>query len=176
MADGMLDILRTRRSVRRFKPQPLPAQTVDLLKEAVLRSFSSRGINEWEFIFVDDKDLLAQLAKAKAHGSEFVKDAALAIVVAADPQRCDVWIEDAAIAAAIAHLTAHSLGLGSCWVQIRCRQTAAGQDSEQFVRQVLNLPRHVQVLAMVAVGIPDQKPKPIPYDQLPLQKIHHNRW
>lgn len=176
MADGMLDILRTRRSVRRFQPQPLPAEKIELLKEAVLRSFSSRGLNEWEFIFVDDKNLLGQLANAKAHGSEFVKDAALAIVVAADPQRCDVWIEDAAIAAAIAHLTAHSLGLGSCWVQIRCRQTADGQDSQQFVRRLLALPQSLQVLAMVAVGIPDQKLKPIPFDHLPFQKIHHNRW
>jgi nitroreductase len=172
----MLNLLRTRRSIRKYKPAALSPETIDLLKEAILRSPSSRGRNPWEFIFVDDKRLLEKLSHAKEHGAEFVKDAALAIVIAANPKSCDVWIEDCSIASAIAHLATHSLDLGSCWVQIRQRQTADGTDSEQTVRQILNLPDTLRVLSFVAIGYPDQKLKPIPKDKLPTTKIHTNGW
>ena len=172
----MLNLLRTRRSIRKYKPAVLSPETIELLKEAILRSPSSRGRNPWEFIFVDNKQLLEKLSHAKQHGAEFVKDAALAIVIAADPEICDVWIEDCSIASAIAHLAAHSLGLGSCWIQIRQRQTADGADSEQTVRRILNIPDTMRILSFVAIGHPDQKLKPIPQDKLPTAKIHTNGW
>lgn len=172
----MLDLLRTRRSIRKYKQTALPPETIEALKEALLRSPSSRGLNPWEFIFVDDKQLLEKLSHAKKHGAEFVKDAALAIVIAANPETCDVWIEDCSIASAIAHFTAHSLGLGSCWVQLRLRQTADGVDSEQAVRQILHLPDNLRILSMVAIGMPDQKLKPLAADKLPTDKIHTNGW
>lgn len=172
----MLDVLRSRRSIRKYKKALLSPQTIEQLKEAVLRSPSSRGRNPWEFIFVDDQSLLGQLSQAKAHGAEFVKDAALAIVITADPQQCDVWIEDCAIASAIAHLAAHSLGLGSCWVQLRLRQTEEGVDSEQTVRSILKLPDRFRVLSMVAIGQSAQTLKPVDRSKLPYAKIHTNGW
>jgi nitroreductase len=176
MENIMLDLLRTRRSIREYKQTALSPETIDLLKEAILRSPSSRGRNPWEFIFVDDKQLLEKLSHAKEHGAEFVKDAALAIVIAADPEICDVWIEDCSIASLIAHLTAHNLGLGSCWVQIRQRQTADGANSEQTVCHILGIPDTMRILSFVAIGQPDQKLKPIPKDKLPYSKIHTNGW
>ncbi len=172
----MLDLLRSRRSIRKYKSQPIPADKVEALCEAVLRSPSSRGLNPWEFVFVQDKFLLEQLSRAKAHGSEFVKDAALAIVVCADEAQCDVWIEDCSIASVIAHLAAHSLGLGSCWVQIRLRTAADGQSSEAVVRRTLSIPDSIRVLSIVAIGLPGQTLKPIPAEKLPTQKIHSDNW
>jgi nitroreductase len=172
----ILDLLQSRRSTRKFQKDILEPQQIEALKEAVLRSPSSRGLNPWEFIFVDDKALLAKLSGAKQHGAEFVKDAALAIVICADPEMCDVWIEDCAIASFVAHLTAHSLGLGSCWAQIRLRQTDNGQDSEAVVRQILGLPGKLRVLSMVAIGKSAQKLCPVSKEKLDLNKIHSNRW
>ena len=77
----MLDILRRRRSIRHYTPEALSPETVELLKEAVLRSPSSRGLDPWEFVFVTDKTLLASLATAKPHGAHFRRDAALGVVV-----------------------------------------------------------------------------------------------
>jgi nitroreductase len=147
-----------------------------LLKEALLRSPSSRGLNPWEFVFVDDKRLLKQLSVAKEHGAEFIKDAALVIVICADPAVCDVWIEDCAIASFIAHLAAHSMGLGSCWVQIRLRQRADGQDSEEYVRDTLGLLETLRILSIVAIGKPAQKLLPVPTKKLKFEKIHLNTW
>jgi nitroreductase len=172
----MLDLLRRRRSIRQFQDVPLEPEQMELLKEALLRSPSSRGLEPWEFIFVDDRAILKKLSRAKEHGAEFVAGARLAIVICADPDVCDVWIEDCSIASFVGHLAAHSLGLGSCWVQIRLRQTAEGKDSEECVRQILGLPEKMRVLSMVAVGKPAQKPRPVPAEKLTFDKIHLNGW
>ncbi|MBN1827641.1 MAG: nitroreductase family protein, partial [Deltaproteobacteria bacterium] len=100
----MIDLLRSRRSIRRFTKKPIDAESIELIEEALLRSFSSRNIQPWQFIFVDDGELLKKLAVAKEHGAEFLSGAALAVVIAGDEETSDVWIEDCSIAAAIAHL------------------------------------------------------------------------
>ena len=68
----MLDLLRSRRSVRHYKEQEISPETLDILKEAILRSPSSRGLDPWEFLFVTDKALLRELAEAKAHGAAII--------------------------------------------------------------------------------------------------------
>jgi septum formation protein len=59
-------------------------------------------------------------------GAAFLADAAMAVVVMADPLASDVWIEDASIASIMIQLQAEDLGLGSCWIQVRERFTATG--------------------------------------------------
>ena len=69
----MIDLLRQRRSIRNFTPEKIAPDTIDALMEAALRAPSSRGINPWEFIMVDDPGLLGNLAQAKPHGAGFLK-------------------------------------------------------------------------------------------------------
>ena len=94
-----LPLLRQRRSTRQFKSTPVEPEKLELLLEAVLRAPSSRSRNPWHFVVVDDPQLLTQLGQTKAHGAEFLAHAPLAVAICADPARCDVWIEDCAIAA-----------------------------------------------------------------------------
>ena len=114
----LIDLLRSRRSLRRFTDQPIEQEKLDLLLEAALRSPSSKGFNPWEFVVVRDKDRIQALSKAKSHGATFLAGAPLVIVVCADSSKSDVWIEDASIATLLVHLEAADLGLGSCWVQL----------------------------------------------------------
>ena len=58
----MIELLRNRRSIRKYTDMSIEAEKIELLKEAVLRSPSSRNFDPWEFIFVDDRKLLKQLA------------------------------------------------------------------------------------------------------------------
>ncbi|GAG68481.1 unnamed protein product, partial [marine sediment metagenome] len=99
-----LSLVQQRRSIRRYLDKPVASEKIDRLVEAALRSPSSRGFNPWEFVVVTDNGLLKKLSKAKPHGASFLKNAPLGIVVCADPEKCDVWIEDAAIASIILHL------------------------------------------------------------------------
>ena len=84
--------------------------------------------------------MLEKLSHCKAQASQFIADAPLAIVVTADPLVSDVWIEDASIASIIIQLQAEDMGLGSCWVQVRERFTASGMPSDEYVREVLDIP------------------------------------
>jgi nitroreductase len=153
----LIDLLRSRRSIRQFQNKTIEAEKIDLLIEAALRAPTSRGLNPWEFIFVSEPKILEKLAGAKAHGSSFVKNAALAVVVCAHPDKSDVWVEDTAIASIILHLTAADLGLGSCWVQIRRREHAAGISAEDYVKKVLGLEQSLVVEAIIAIGYPAEK-------------------
>ena len=116
-----LSLIEKRRSIRRYLPWPVEKEKIDVLIEAALRAPSSRGFNPWEFIFVTDRDLLKTLSTTKKHGSSFLRNATLGIVVCADEKKSDVWVEDASIASIFIHLAAESIGLGSCWIQIRKR-------------------------------------------------------
>ena len=79
-----MSLIQKRRSIRRFLAKPIEDEKIEMLIEAALRAPSSRGLNPWEFIVVTERDLLEKLSSAKTHGSEFLKNAPLGIVVCAD--------------------------------------------------------------------------------------------
>ncbi|APG26884.1 NAD(P)H-dependent dehydrogenase/reductase [Syntrophotalea acetylenivorans] len=170
----MLDLLRKRRSVRRFLERPIEAEKVELLIEALLRSPSSKGRNPWEFIIVTDPEQRAKLAAAKPRGGSFVANAPLAIVVCADPDKCDVWVEDCSIAAIILQLAALELGLGSCWSQIRKRNHIDGDPSSDYLCQQLNLPDRYEVEAIIGIGYPLEEKAGHDKNSLAYNKIHRN--
>ncbi|TLM67859.1 MAG: NAD(P)H-dependent dehydrogenase/reductase [Deltaproteobacteria bacterium] len=168
----MLDILRKRRSIRQFEARPVEQETIELLIEAALRAPSSRGLCPWEFVVVTDPQRLKALSRAKPHGAEFLARAPLAIVVAADPERCDVWVEDCAIAAIVMQLTAVSLGLGSCWAQIRLRPHGDGGSAEAYVREIVALPERMAVDCIIGFGYPQEKKAGHAHKSLPFAKVH----
>jgi nitroreductase len=171
-----LSLLQQRRSIRQFKSQPVELEKVEQLIEAALRAPSSRGLNPWQFVVIDDPQMLARLARAKAHGSKFLTAAPLAVAVCADPARSDVWIEDCAISAIILHLAAESLGLGSCWVQIRQRPHGDGRSAEVYVREVLGLPESMVVECIIGIGYPARGLPGHPRESLSFDKVHRNRF
>lgn len=172
----MFEVLRKRRSIRSFQGCAIEAEKIALLKEAALRSPSSRNREPWSFIFVDDKKILAALSTAKPHGASFLKGAALGIVVCGDEAVSDVWVEDCSIASILIQLAAQSLGLGSCWIQLRNRPHADGVSSEAYVRTVLGLPESLKVESILAVGYPAEHPEPIERAALKDDCIHTNGW
>ena len=171
-----IDLLRSRRSIRKFEGRPVEQEKVDLLVEAALRSPSSRGFNPWEFVVVDDPQIIARLSKAKPHGASFLARAPLAIAVCGHPGKSDVWVEDVSIAAIIVHLAATDLGLGSCWVQLRKRNFDETKTAGEYAAEVLRLPSGVEVSAIIGIGYPAQQPTPHPHDALQRDKVSVNRY
>jgi nitroreductase len=167
-----ISLLQKRRSIRRFRDQPVEKEKVNMLVEAALRAPSSRGVNPWEFVVVSDRSMLEGLAKAKEHGSSFLRDAPLGIVVCADLKKSDVWVEDAAIATIIIQLTAVSLGLGSCWIQVRERPHSRDRSAQEYVAELLRLPPTLMVESMVAVGYPAETKPPHKREELLWQQVH----
>jgi nitroreductase len=172
----MIELLRKRRSIRKFTAEKIAPEAIETLIEAALRAPSSRGFNPWEFILVDDPELLLKLSQSKQHGAEFLKGAPLGIVVCADSTRSDVWVEDCSIAAIIIQLAAVSLGLGSCWSQIRNRQHDAEKSAETYIQELLGLPEQIKVESILGIGHPAEEKSPVSADKLQHDKIKNNRW
>ncbi len=167
----MMEILRTRRSIRKYKDEDIEPEIVELLKEAALRSPTSRNFRPWRFVFVEDRSKLEALSSAKPSGSSFLAGARLGVVVCADEGESDVWIEDCSIASIILQLAGQSLGLGSCWIQIRRRMHDDSMTSEDYVRSILGLSENIRVESMIAFGYPDEERAPVRVDDLQPGKI-----
>ena len=148
-------LIRNRRSIRRYEKKPVETEKLEMLVDAALLSPSSMGSNPWVFIIITDRTVLEKLSKAKPHGATFLEDAPLAMVVCADPAKSSVWIEDASIASIFIHLAAESMGLGSCWIQIRERMHSEVKSSDDYISDILDIPKHLKVEAMIAIGYPD---------------------
>ena len=169
-----IDLLRSRRSIRKYQATPVEQAKVDLLIEAALRSPSSRGFNPWEFVVVDDPEIIAALARAKPHGAAFLAQAPLAVAVCAHPDRSDVWVEDVSIAAIIVHLAATDLELGSCWIQLRKRDYDETRTAGDYAADLLGLPSGMEVSSIIAIGYPAQQPAPHPHTSLQRDKVSVN--
>jgi nitroreductase len=174
--NDLLDTLRTRRSIRFFKETPVSEEQLKLLKEALLRSPTSRGRNPWQFILIDEREKMDAVSKAKMHGSGFIADANLAFVICADETVSDVWIEDCSIAAITLQYMAHSLGLGSCWAQIRLREHDDAMSAETYLQKLLEIPEHVRVTSVIGIGHPAEEKDGHSFATLPEGKFHFNRY
>jgi nitroreductase len=170
------ELIKNRRSMRKFTDEELTQDEVVTLLKAALMSPTSKRSNGWQFIVVDDKKTLDELSHCKDNGATFLKDAALAIVVAADPMASDVWIEDASIASIMIQLQAEDLGLGSCWIQVRERFTETGMPADDFVHGVLDMPLQLQTLSIIAIGHKGMERKPFNEDHLQWEKVHINKY
>ena len=137
---------------------------------------ASKSRNPWEFIVVQDKEMLQKLAECRPHGSKLLENAPLGIVVIADTEKSDVWIEDASIAALIIQLQAHDLGLGSCWVQVRSREKEDGVSAENYIRHLLDIPPNYAVLNIVSIGYAEEQRKPYDEEKLAYEKIHNEKF
>ncbi|MFO7766224.1 MAG: nitroreductase family protein [Pelovirga sp.] len=167
----MLDLLRQRRSIRRFSATPVEPEKLDSLCEALLRAPTSRNLQPCSFILVEDRQILAQLATAKPHGTAFFATAPVAVLIVADPSVSDVWIEDAAVAATIAQLAAEDIGLKSCWAQLRLRLHGDSSSASEYVRQLVGLPEGQEVPVAIAIGYADEEKAGHPFSSLRHEKI-----
>ena len=174
--ESFSELIKKRRSTRKFTEEELTQDEVVLLLKAALMSPSSKRSNCWQFVVVDDREMLARLSRCKAHGAELLEGAPLAVVVLADPLASDVWIEDASIASLMIQLEAEDSGLSSCWVQVRERSTAEGVPADEVVRELLDIPLQMQVLSIIAVGHKAVERKPFDEDNLQWEKVHINKY
>ena len=117
--------------------------------------------------------MLEKLSVSKPHSAAFLKSAALERVIVADPgiSRCKGG-RQYSIAATLVHLTAASMDLGSCWIQIRGREHRPGEKAGDYIKNLLEIPEKYEVEAIVAVGYPDENKAPRTEKDLPYEKAH----
>lgn len=166
------DIVQQRRSHRKFTPELIDGDSVQMILRAALMAPTSKSTRAWHFYVTDSKHDMERLADAKDLGGAFIKDAPLAIVIAADPMVDDCWIEDCSIAAISMQYQAQELGLGTCWAQMRGRGLSDGTMADTVVHGIMDIPEEQHVLCVIAVGHPADERKPQNEDKLKWENVH----
>ncbi len=87
-----------------------------------------------------------------------------------------MYIEDMSVAAAYIQLQATALGLGACWIQVRNRFAADGEDAETIVRETLGIPENMVVECIMTIGHPDEERRPVDPEKLLWEKVHIDNW
>lgn len=170
------ELVKTRRSHRKFSSEEIAPEAVQLIMRAALMSPTSKSQRAWQFVVVDDKTDIEKLADAKNLGSQFMKGAPLTVVVLGDPMQNDCWVEDGSIAAISMQYQAEELGLGSCWVQMRGRGLDDGTPADEVIRGILDIPANYNVLCVVAFGHYIDERKPQNEDNLKWENVHAGKW
>jgi nitroreductase len=155
---SILEIIKGRRSIRRFQKKEIPKEIIEKLIEALIWAPSAGNLQSRKFYFVFNQEIKEKLAKA-ALDQRFISQAPLVIVGCTDSEI--EWkygergknlysICDVALSIQNLMLLAHDLGLGSCFV---------GAFDEKEVSKILNLPENLRPIVILPVGWPDEKPK-----------------
>ncbi|MCS7305887.1 MAG: nitroreductase family protein [Thermoguttaceae bacterium] len=156
------ELLKRRRSVRKYKSEKIPAEVLEKIYEAIRWSPSAGNLQAYEVFLVEDRQRLSQLARA-AFGQDFIAEAAVALVFCADPDQAAsrygargrnlYALQDATIACTFAHLAAAALGLGSVWI---------GAFDDAAVWQAIGSPKGLKPVAILPLGYPAENPPPTP--------------
>ncbi|MDE6824948.1 MAG: nitroreductase family protein [Duncaniella sp.] len=165
-------LLIERRSIRRYTSEKIDPESVKLILEAGLLAPTSKSSRAWQFVVVEDEDVLTRLSQCKAMGAGPIGKCPLAVVVAVDATATEPWIEDASVAATMMMLQASALGLGSCWIQIRDRFTADGTPSNEYVQEALGIPETCPVVCIMTFGYKDEERKPQDLEKLKWENVH----
>jgi len=156
--NSVLSAVYARRSIRRFKRQPVEREKIDTLVRAAMAAPSTCNLQVWEFIVIDQPERAERVRALSESGSFY---APVVMVLCADtrnvPWKDEDWKIDCAAAVENMMIAAPSLGLGSCWI---------GSYDMTGLRVFLNIPAEIQVMNLVYFGYPDeQKAAGSKYDQ-----------
>jgi nitroreductase len=150
------EVIEKRRSIRKFKPQAITEEHLQILKIAIQLAPSASNMQPYKFIIVTDEELKKNLVKAGSL-QEFLSKAAVIFVGIGDPSR-EKWFKvDIGIAMEHLALQATELGLGSCWI---------GAFDEEQVKAVLKISQNLRVVALMPIGIAGQDPPARPRKSL----------
>jgi nitroreductase len=162
-----IDKILNRRSIRRYKKEPVPDEVKAKILEAGRQAPSAANRQPWHFVVCDDQTMKEKLSKGKWCG--FIKDSSFTIVGVSLPfdEISRKWgVVDVTIALQNMVLAAEVQGVGSCWI---------GDFEEDDVKKVLGIPSEANIVALLPFGLPDEKPSSRTKKPL-MEIVHSNRW
>jgi nitroreductase len=153
----VFEAIKTRRSIRKYKPESIPDEKLEIILEAARLAPSAGNRQPWRFIMVQDADRKNALAEA-ANKQAFLKDAAAIAVAVGDPDASTRWHEKDPMTA-LEHmvLAATALGYGTCWI---------GAFDEDALKCLLRIPAKMKVVALLSIGVPAEKPAAKPRKEI----------
>lgn len=146
---SLVDVILSRRSVRRYQKKEIPRDAMDKILEAGRQAPSAMNRQPWHFIVVTSNESKKELSKWLF--TKHIKDSPVTIVGCAKTGFLDrKWsIIGTSIALQNMVIAAWALGIGSCWI---------GGFKEDKVKQLLKIPDKWKIVALVTLGYPDKIP------------------
>lgn len=167
----MLEVIKNRRAIRTYTDKEVEKEKILEVLKSAMQAPSSKNSSPWEFVVVDNKEILLELSKSH-HKSVQIKDAKVCIVVTGNKERFlkpGKWIHDLGACTQNILLECTNQGLASCWVGVHPKRKVMDK-----VRQTLNLPENLVPYSMVAIGYSNEENKFI--DKFDEKKIHRNKF
>lgn len=148
-----MDVIRRRRSIRRYKPDPVPSEVLNKILEAARLAPSGGNRQPWHFIVVKDSE-----TKGKLGIAEYASAAPIVIVGCGDPEdpAASRTYMDVSIAFEHIVLAAANFGLATCW-QLGWK---AKPDAEESMKRILGVPKRMKIVAVTPLGYPAETPRP----------------
>jgi nitroreductase len=143
-----LELLKLRRSVRVFQNKKIPKNELEKIVDAARYAPTARNVQPWEFVVIENKDMLKELA-GLAENARFMTQAAACIAVFCVDTK--YYLEDGCAATCNILLAATALGIGSCWVA-GDKKPYSGQ-----IRTLLNASQDMKLISLIALGYPQDK-------------------
>ena len=158
------EAIRKRLSIRKYKPDDVPQETIESLLEAMRLAPSGKNGQPWKFIVIRDAELRQKLVPA-CKGQKFVGEAPVVICACGFEEKCyqkmgGYWKSypvDIGVAFAHLSLAAVAEGLGTCWI---------GAFYEAQVKEILGIPADMRVTSMMTLGYPAESPAARPRKKL----------
>lgn len=171
----MLDVIRKRRSVRRFLNKGIEEEKLREILKAAMFAPTAWNLRPWEFIIVRDNRLKEELSKATPYAG-FAKDAPVVIVVIYNAKKGKRFKEDCSICAENIYLEATNQGLGTCFIQIAEGTESGVGEPEGFVKRLLGIPEDYRVQCLLPLGYPAEQLAPHKDEEFDQSKIHQDRF
>lgn len=152
MEASFSELVKKRRSIRKFSGEHIPDKTIRNILELAAYAPSSWGGHPVEFIVIRDKTTMAELARCKAMGAGPLAYGDAAIVPIIDKRNLELWVEDAAVASTYILLAAEYYDVAACWIHMKDRRGHTGM-AEDDIRNLLGIPEHYGILNAVSLGM-----------------------
>ncbi len=162
----------SRRSIRKYKEEPVEQEKIDKMLRAAMYAPSAGNEKPWHFIVIKDREIMTAITKFHPH-THMLKEAPLAIIACADIKNIKYdgafWIQDIAASVQTLMLEAEHLGIGTCWCGVYPKKELVDN-----LAKLLSLPENIIPAAIVAVGYPAEQREV--RDRYSAQRVHYDKW
>jgi nitroreductase len=165
-----LDVIFTRRSVRKFGSEKVSAEDIDMILKAAMNAPSAHNEQPWQFLVITERAVLDQIAKVHPY-AQMCLQAPLAIIPCIDlSAKYDVfWSQDMSAAVQNILLTVKALNLGAVWLGVYPHEKIV-----KDIKRMFALPGEVIPFNIIPIGHTDVSQGRV--DRYSVNKVHYNKW
>lgn len=173
MDTALLDLIKQRRSVRKFTDQPVSDEQLRAVLEAAVAAPTRLDVQPWHFVVLRDKALQRKISESlRLHA--YLEAAPVVIAVWGEPERSSTWLMDCSAAIENLLLAAQAVGLGAVWVG--GPEVILWESTEELLRREIGAPQDVRLVALIAMGVPVTMPQPHGKERWNRLHMHLGKW